>query len=103
MWSASVPNQGKAGGWLLTASIICGTLDVLLAQFSYELCHRGIPLTVPVVALPVIGAICGLASLFYPASSRALVATKLLVTAANAYQTLVALLSLTGMGLIACS
>ena len=102
MWSANVPERIKAGPWLVGASAFCFVVAFCLVRYSYVLCHAGYPITAPVVALPVLGAISAVVSLFFrPSSGRATI-FKLLLGAANTYQFFVSLIALTGMGLIEC-
>ena len=74
----------------------------LLDQYSYTLCHAGYPITTPVIAFPVIGAVLAVVSLFFQPSSGRATVLKLLLGAANTYQFLVASIMLTGMSLINC-
>jgi len=102
MWSANVPERIKAGPWLIGASTSCFVAAFCLVRYGYALCHAGYPITAPVVALPVLGAISAIVSLFFrPSSGRATI-FKLLLGAANTYQFFVSLIALTGMGLIEC-
>jgi hypothetical protein len=102
MWSVSAEEKIKAGPWLVGASTVLFVASFCLVRYSYSLCHAGYPITVPVVALPVAGAISAIVALFFrPNSGRATI-LKLLLGAANTYQFFVGLLALTGMGLIEC-
>jgi hypothetical protein len=102
MWNVSAPEKIKAGPWLVGASTTLFVVSFCLVRYSYALCHAGIPITVPVVAFPIVGAIFAIVSLFFqPASGRATI-LKLLLGAANSYQFFVSLVALTGMGLVEC-
>jgi hypothetical protein len=86
---------------LLALAIACPVLAYLADRYSYELCHRGLPLAALLVSIPVVGAMAGLGSMFYRAPVS-LLFVKLCVTAANACQVVIALLMLTGVGIAAC-
>jgi hypothetical protein len=102
MISVDVPERIKAGPWLVGASTTLFLVSFFLLRNGYSLCHAGYPITVPVVAFPVLGVFAAIAALFFrPKSGRATV-LKLLLGAANTYEFFVALISLTGMGLIEC-
>lgn len=102
MWSVeTATDRGKAGPLLLGASIVCIVVSHVFERFGYELCHRGFPLSVLIVVTPLLGAACGLWSVLY--RSRGWVTVlKLASAAVNLYQFCLALILLTGIGIVAC-
>lgn len=73
-----------------------------MAQFSYELCHSGIPLTVLIVAIPGLGVSCAFVALFFASSSPVLTAMKAVVVSANLYMLAWAGILLTGLEVLNC-
>jgi hypothetical protein len=73
-----------------------------MERYSYELCHRGYPLAVLTVAVPAVGVVSGSVSMFFR-SPLAVLMVKVIVAAINSYQVVVALLLITGTGIVACS
>ena len=102
MWNVSAPERIKAGPWLVGASATLLVVAYCLVRYSYWLCHAGYPITIPVVILPVVGAIVAVVALFFQPSSGRFTVLKLLLGAANTYQFFWTLIMLTGMGLIQC-
>ena len=92
----------SAGPWLLAAAVVCEALSVGAARFSFELCHQGIPLLIPVLALPIAGTLCALASLAFAPTSAAHTATKVVVAVANSVQLASGAMILAGPGLVSC-
>jgi len=99
--SIAVAERTRSGAWLLGLSVTCAVLALFMERYSYELCHRGFPLTVLTVAVPVVGAVSGAASILFR-SSLALAIIKVIAAALNSYQVVVAVLLLTGIGIVAC-
>ena len=91
----------RAGPWLLGLSVTCAVVSFLTERYSYEVCHRGLPLAAMTVTVPVAGAVAGALSIF-SRSSLALVIGKVIVAGINSYQVVVALLLITGTGIVAC-
>ena len=90
-----------AAGLALALAVACAILGFVVERFGYELCHRGFPLATLVVAIPAVGAIAGLASLFRR-SRLALAVLKVAALAVNSYHLVMAFIVLTGVGIISC-
>ena len=90
------------GRWLLAACVLCEALSVGASWFNFEICHRGIPLVIPILALPIAGMIAGIASLFHPPRATWATATKLAATLANALQLAAGAMIVAGPGLVSC-
>ena len=108
MWEVSAPSQGRTGSVLLGLAILLAAVSFLISRFSHTLCTSGLPITVPSIAVPGIGALSAFIALFF-ASSRASVrsvisitAVKVAVLAVNLYMLALAGILLTGMGLVNC-
>ena len=90
-----------AGPALIELSAVCVALAYLVDRFGYELCHRGFPLAALVIALPIVGLLSAIASLFFRPHS-AMVVVKILLIAFAGYQALVAFILFTGVGIMPC-
>jgi len=90
------------GLWLLAASVSCEALSVGSARFIFELCHRGVPMMLPVMILPIAGALCAATSFFFPPKAMWATSTKLVALAANALQVASGAMIVAGPGLVSC-
>ena len=90
------------GLWLLAGSVLCEALSVAASPFGFELCHRGIPLGIPILALPIAGLIAAIGSLFLAPKAMWATATKIVAAVANALQLAAGAMIVAGPGLVSC-
>jgi hypothetical protein len=102
MSNASDPGDRRRGNILLGVAILLAAVSLLTSRFSYDLCASGIPMTVPSVAIPGIGAFCAFVALFFASSRASITGVKVALVAVNFYMLAVAGILLTGMGLVNC-
>jgi hypothetical protein len=103
MWNISQQISQRRGNVLLGLAVLFAVASFSISQFSYELCHSGIPVSVLSIVAPSLGALCALSALFFPSSSTSITAIKAIVVAINLYLLGWAGILQTGMGVLNCS
>jgi len=88
-------------GALLAISILCALAGWGVDRFGHELCHRGVPLSVAMLAAPIAGSIASLASLRRGARAW-MTALAMVALAVNAWYLWIAVAAMTGPGILSC-
>jgi hypothetical protein len=87
---------------LLAAAVLCEAISIGASYLHFEICHQGIPLQIPVLALPIAGTLCAIASFFFPPTTLWPAVTKVVVAAANVVQLAAGAMTVAGPGLVSC-